>query len=61
MKFTDDYDAKFKIWALDPTPKPELPMPRMPKFKPQRFSSHAEMNAWKEQLILRLASEGVND
>lgn len=51
MKHTDDYNAKFKIWARDPKPQPEIPVPLPPKFSPKRFNSYAEYNQWKDALI----------
>lgn len=59
MKFADDYEAKFKIWAKDPKPQPEIPAPRMPKFSPQRFSSWEDFNRWKEALLLQAARENA--
>lgn len=57
MKFTDDYNAKFKIWASNPQPQPEMPAPTLPKFAPQRFSSWEDFNKWKKELTLRAALE----
>ncbi len=51
MKYTDDYDAKFKIWARDPKPQPEISVPLPPKFTPKRFNSYEEFNKWKDELI----------
>jgi len=58
VKFTDDYDAKYKIWAMDPKPQPIVPLPKMPKFKSRRFSSYEEYEEFRKQLIQRLAVEG---
>ena len=58
MKISDDYDAKYKFWARDPKPQPFIPLPRLPKFKSRKFSSHEEMNAFKRELLVRLAREG---
>ena len=58
MKFTDDYQAKIKLWALNPKVMPLPPTPRLPKFAPQKFHTHAEMNRWKAKLIRQLAREG---
>ena len=52
----DDYLAKIKIWARNNQPVPELPGPKIPYFPPQKFNSHAEMNAWKEELIRKMAA-----
>ena len=61
MKISDDYDAKIKLWAQNPKQQPLDPLPRMPKVRSQKFSSHAEMNAWKAELLARLAREGSGD
>ncbi len=58
MKITDDYRAKFRLWAAHPQILPAPPPPRLPKFPPQRFASHEEMNRWKADLLRRLAREG---
>ena len=50
-KITDDYRAKFRLWALNPQVVPAGPPTVIPGFKSRRFSSHAEMNAWKQSLI----------
>ena len=55
MKITDDYDAKYKMWAENPEVVPDMPPKYLPKFPPQKFSSHAEMNAWKESLLREIA------
>lgn len=58
MAYRDDYDAKFKIWANNPKvvacPKPV----NLPKFKAQRFNSYAEFNAWKDDLLDQIATQG---
>jgi hypothetical protein len=59
MKFTDDYNAKYKIWAADPKPQPEIPAPPLPKFSPQRFSSWEDFNQWKRALLLQAAIENA--
>ena len=55
MKITDDYTAKHKLWAANPRVVPAPAPARLPGFKSRRFSSHAEMNAWKQSLLLQLA------
>jgi len=55
MKITDDYNAKIRLWAATPQATPELPGPKLPAFRPQRFRTHAEMNAWKESLLRKTA------
>ena len=55
MKITDDYRAKYRLWAANPHVVPEPAPVRIPHFKSRRFSSHAEMNAWKSSIIRELA------
>ncbi|MCX8091923.1 MAG: hypothetical protein N3I86_13490 [Verrucomicrobiae bacterium] len=55
MKITDDYNAKIRLWARNRQVIPSPPPVRIPGFKSRRFSSHAEMNAWKEQVLRELA------
>jgi hypothetical protein len=57
MKISDDYDAKFKLWAKNPKPQPELPALAVPKFKSRRFSSYEEMNQWKRELMEQMFEE----
>jgi len=55
MKITDDYHAKYRLWAANPTVIPAPPVIRLPDFKSRRFSSYAEMNAWKLSMLRQLA------
>ncbi len=55
MKITDDYEAKYRLWAANPTVVPAPPATRLPDFKSRRFSSHAELNAWKLSMLRQLA------
>lgn len=51
MKITDDYKAKYRLWAAHPCVAP-APVPvRLPQFKSRKFSSHAEMNLWKQEVL----------
>jgi hypothetical protein len=59
MKYSDDYEAKIKIWAQDPKPQPEIPVPPLPKFSPKRFNSYEEFNRWKDDLIKEIAREAA--
>jgi len=54
MKITDDYKAKYRLWAANPTVIPASAPVKVPNFKSKRFSSHAEMNAWKNSVIREL-------
>jgi hypothetical protein len=58
MKATDDRLAKYKIWAAESR---VVRMPKaegFPSFGCQRFSSAAEMNAWKKELLAETARRG---
>jgi hypothetical protein len=55
MKITDDYNAKYRLWAAKPTVVPAPTAARLPDFKSRRFSSHAEMNAWKNAMLRQMA------
>jgi hypothetical protein len=57
MKISDDYNAKFELWARNPKPQPELPPLPVPKFKSRRFSSYEEMNQWKRELMDQMLEE----
>jgi hypothetical protein len=56
---SDDYNAKFTIWAADPKPQPEIPVPPLPKFSPKRFNSYEEFNRWKDELRRQVAREAT--
>jgi hypothetical protein len=55
VKITDDYKAKFRLWAANPQVLPAPAPPKIPHFRSKRFSSHSEMNAWKEALLRQIA------
>lgn len=57
VKVADDYQAKIRLWAANPQVVPLPPFQPLPKFSPQKFRTHVEMNAWKQQLILQMARE----
>ena len=52
----DDYEAKIRFWARNPKVVPLPPGPKIPHFPPQKFNSHAEMNAWKAELFRKIAA-----
>ncbi len=55
MKISDDYRAKYRLWAENPRVVAAPAPPRLPRFKSRRFTSHAEMNQWKQSLLRQLA------
>jgi hypothetical protein len=55
MKISDDYKAKFRLWAANPQVIPASAPTKIPHFKSKRFTSHSEMNAWKDALLRRAA------
>jgi hypothetical protein len=55
MKISDDYNAKYRLWAANPTVVAAPAATRLPDFKSRRFSSHAELNAWKLSVLRQLA------
>ena len=52
MKITDDYKAKYRLWAENPRVIPAPAPPRMPRFKSRRFG-----NEWKRWVIRQLAQD----
>ena len=58
MKITNDYKAKLKIWASDDSVVALPKVIGLPKFSCKRFSSGAEMNAWKKELLAEIARGG---
>lgn len=58
MKITDDYTAKFKIWAKEGKVYPLAGVSiRLPGgVRSVSFRSYEELNAWKKDLIRAAAS-----
>jgi len=54
MKITDDYKAKYRLWAENPRIVPARKV-SLPPFKSKRFASHAEMNEWKASFLREIA------
>ena len=42
MKVSDDYNAKYRLWAANPIVAPAGKAVRLPDFKSRRFASHAD-------------------
>jgi hypothetical protein len=59
MKLSDDYQAKLRFWAANQIVAPLPEGPSLPKFRPQKFATHLEMNRWKEALLLEVARKQV--
>jgi len=58
MKYTDDYSAKYGIWARE-NKVIRLPQAQgLPRFNSRKFSSYGEFNAWKRNLLDRIALQG---
>ena len=58
MKKTDDYRAKLKFWAAENRVVSFPKASGFPEFGSRRFSSAAEMNAWKKELLAETARRG---
>ena len=58
IKISDNYNAKYSIWSKENTvpsfPKAELPFTVSSK----KFSSYADFNLWKKQLLIKIAEHG---
>ena len=58
MKASDDYNAKYEIWARESKVYPLPAMSGLPRFRAKKFRSYAEMNAWKKNFLERIARQG---
>jgi hypothetical protein len=56
MKITDDYNAKYRLWAAKPTVIAAGEALKLPGFKSRRFTSHAELDAWKASVLRQMAA-----
>ena len=58
MKFSDDYSAKYRIWARE-SKVVRMPRPEgVPRFGSRKFDSYREFNAWKRAMLEQIASQG---
>ncbi len=55
MKTTDNYQAKYRLWAENVRVVPEGEPLKLTHFRSRKFSSHAEMNIWKQSVLQQLA------
>jgi hypothetical protein len=55
MKISDDYKAKYRLWAANPRVVAAPAPPPLPRFGSRKFATHAEMNEWKRRLFLDAA------
>lgn len=58
MKRTDDINAKLAFWAAKPRAVAVPTLANLPHFGHKKFNSYAEMNQWKQALLLSLADHG---
>ena len=56
MKATDDYNAKYRLWAAKPTVIAAGEAVKLTDFKSRRFTSHAELNDWKASVLRQLVA-----
>ena len=58
-KTQDDYKGKIRLWAGTAPRARVVPVPvGLPRFGSRKFSSYAEMNAWKRAYILETLRTG---
>ncbi len=58
MKRTDDYEAKYDLW-VQANKVVRLPsFSGVPKFGSRKFSSYAEFNKWKREMLEKIAAGG---
>ena len=58
MKFTDDYNAKYVIWARESRVYALPRITGLPHFGSKKFSSYEDLNRWKRALLLDAAATG---
>jgi hypothetical protein len=58
MKRTDDYRAKYELWARAGKVCPLPKVSGLPRFGSRRFCSYAEMNQWKQEFLAAIARQG---
>jgi len=58
MKVSDDYKAKYRLWARNPKVCALPKAVGLPYFGHKKFTSYEEMNNWKREYLLRIAAAG---
>jgi len=58
MKFSDNYSAKYEIWARQSKVSRLPAVSGIPRFESKKFSSYEELNAWKRSLLAQIAARG---
>lgn len=58
VKLTDQPDAKIRLWARERRVVRTPRIANVPAFGHRRFSSYAEFNAWKQDLLLNVVRRG---
>ncbi len=56
MKATDNYNAKYRLWAEKPEVVAAGEPVKLPDFKSRRFANHVELNDWKASALRQLAA-----
>ncbi len=58
IKATDDYNAKYRLWARNPKVC-ALPRPvGLLRFGHKSFNSYEELNSWKREYLRQIAAAG---
>jgi hypothetical protein len=58
MKYTDNYNAKFEIWAKESKVRHMPTLANVPRFGWKKFSSYEDFNAWKKSIVDQIALSG---
>ena len=56
VKYTDDYEAKIRIWARESKVYPLPPVKKLPRIRSRKFNSYEEFNRWKTDLLKKCAA-----
>ena len=58
MKYTDDYLAKYKIWAAERKVHPLPKFTGLPPFKSKKFNTQEEYDALRREYLIEIARNG---